>query len=203
MTMTIGIGIRIGKGLTVAAVGWPVASLIFLSLNARLLRSDNEPRTMPVLNVALQSIAATWITVKRKEWRVDPIRWDENFSVGVEILNRQHRQIIQLINQLRLDTQDGLRRDSVVDALRRLLQYSRDHFAAEEGLLERHGYPDLDAHRQQHRAFAGRLLDFCACAAAGQEALADDMLLFLSNWWVWHIQCEDMEYRPLLEARRA
>ena len=134
---------------------------------------------------------------------MDPIRWDESFSVGVDILNRQHLQIIKLINQLSLDVKGGPPGECLSEAICQLMVYSKEHFSTEEDLLERHAYPGLEAHRLKHRAFEERVLDFCENAMERKAELVEDMLLFLSNWWVWHIQCEDMEYRPLLEAKRA
>jgi hemerythrin-like metal-binding protein len=80
------------------------------------------------------------------------IEWEDRYSVGIELIDEQHRELASQVNNLCL----GCKKSSQ-DArlffdlnIQPLLRYMRYHFSSEEKLLERIKYPDLAAHSLQH-----------------------------------------------------
>jgi hemerythrin-like metal-binding protein len=71
------------------------------------------------------------------------------------------------------------------------------HFAAEEGFLESIGYPELEAHRLQHRTLLSHLDRVVA-----QPAPSHDLLLASRDAVVDHHHDTDADYMVFLNGRR-
>ena len=84
--------------------------------------------------------------------------WSEAFACGVDLIDRQHRNLVDLINLLRSAI---LRGDTVSSAnsVESLQAYARYHFAYEESWARDRGMPQaaLDQHARRHQAFADRI----------------------------------------------
>jgi hemerythrin len=80
------------------------------------------------------------------------IEWDDRYTVGIELIDEQHRELASQVNNLYLGCQkDGHDAKIFFDlSIQPLMRYIRYHFSSEEKMLERIKYPDLAAHIQQH-----------------------------------------------------
>ncbi|MDR1637628.1 MAG: bacteriohemerythrin [Treponema sp.] len=80
------------------------------------------------------------------------IEWDDRYSVGIELIDEQHRELASQMNNLWLGCQKGGQEEKFFfDVnIQPLLRYMSYHFSSEERMLERIKYPDLAAHVQQH-----------------------------------------------------
>ncbi|MBI4882333.1 MAG: hemerythrin family protein [Planctomycetes bacterium] len=133
---------------------------------------------------------------------MEQIVWDQaSFGVGVAKLDEQHKRIIDATNLLLRDPELSVRSESVSEVLGRLVKYAQEHFKAEEGFLAQHGSPDLAEQKKAHRGYLKAVVGFCSDATAHREAVPQELLGFLRNWWVNHIQKDDMKYRPFLAER--
>lgn len=120
--------------------------------------------------------------------------WKPEYSVGDEHLDDQHRGLIDLIDML----DDESRMAEVLD---RLDRYVDEHFRDEEAMLERAGYPDLQAHKQQHRAFEEWL---SVSRRAYREPdissiLCESIRAYLKSWLVNHIMVSDKDYAAWID----
>lgn len=125
------------------------------------------------------------------------IEWQDDMSVGVPVLDDDHKVLINLLNEYvdALENEEGL---FVTDTIFRALgNYIDTHFRREEDIMERAGYDDLVAHKEVHRRMEEQfstlrdrfLLD---PSDAAQERLKD----FLHDWLTDHILKTDMAYKP-------
>ena len=125
--------------------------------------------------------------------------WTEAYSVGVEILDRQHQQLLDLCEQAArcLDTPDAEGLGSVLEQMR---EYAQQHFSTEEAMLEAYNYPDLAAQRREHSEYMMALADVLLGEA---DAAVDARRVhrFLRQWWVDHILASDMGYKDWLAER--
>jgi hemerythrin-like metal-binding protein len=80
------------------------------------------------------------------------IEWDDRYSVGIELIDEQHRELTSKVNKLCLGChKGGQEAKNFFDLnIQPLLRYMRYHFSSEEKMLERIKYPDLAAHARQH-----------------------------------------------------
>jgi hemerythrin len=85
------------------------------------------------------------------------IIWSGDYSVGVDVLDADHIIVASLINHIDDAKQSGSDESAVGRVLKVLVDHAYGHFAREEALLEEHGYPHLERHRQEHRLLEDQL----------------------------------------------
>lgn len=121
------------------------------------------------------------------------IEWTPAMSVGHDVLDQQHRVLLDLVNDLDTAGQQGRGQAAVAGLLEDLLHYTSVHFAAEEAVLVEHGYERLAQHQAQHRELVTSLVGFRRDLAAGRAFLAD-FRIFLASWLEGHIMGDDRDY---------
>ncbi len=139
-------------------------------------------------------------------------RIDPKYSIGIPEMDAQHARWIQLIEKFRSVGSGHLREQSVINAaahaLEQLLNYTKSHFASEEGFITAHHYPDVDAHKTRHRELeteVAKLLDEIRAHSSSRTPLK--LNLFATVWLLEHIMGEDDKYarfilnKPPLLAR--
>lgn len=156
--------------------------------------------TSPALWLALAAAAAIPLLVRRDGCQ-DFIAWRDDFGVGFAPIDRDHRKLLALINNL-LATQH-CESGSVLErqALDELLDYTEYHFQREEDLMTRHGYPDYAAHKAQHDHMRQQVkLHLERYRDQGRAALAP-LANHLKVWLLQHIAGTDRRLAPFLAER--
>ncbi|HEY1931207.1 MAG TPA: bacteriohemerythrin [Acetobacteraceae bacterium] len=129
------------------------------------------------------------------------LTWTEKLSVGVTALDDDHKRLVAMINELFDSMQAGQGREVLGRILDGLVQYTKMHFAREESFFAKTSYAAAAAHKQEHDALTRQVLDVQRKYAAGaQAALTLEILQFLKNWLIQHIQGSDQKYRMHLNA---
>lgn len=128
------------------------------------------------------------------------MNWSERLSVGVKSLDDQHIALVEMVNDLHTAMLKGQARAIAGDLLKKLANYTVEHFAYEEKLMAATAYSDLDAHKGQHEALTKQVVDYIARFEKGDITLSVQLLNFLSDWLVKHIQGEDQKYGPWLTS---
>ena len=129
------------------------------------------------------------------------ISWTDDLSVGVGIIDEQHKGLVDLINELNAAMRQR-RSDSVlVGVLERLKQYTVKHFATEEEFFDKFGYPDSAAHKKAHHELVQKVLDFEAELKSGRAKVTMEIMRFLKDWLVGHIMGTDKRYGPFLNSK--
>lgn len=79
--------------------------------------------------------------------------FSENLVTGNELIDSQHKELIDRINKLldSCDAENG--KVTAVNTLDYLADYTDFHFGAEEELQKEIAYPDYDKHKVQHENF--------------------------------------------------
>ena len=132
---------------------------------------------------------------------MEKIIWKREYSVGVERLDRQHQVIIKVINTLIAKPRVFFRSATIAEALSELTSYVSEHFLLEEQLLEEIGYPNLIDHARYHTEYSERIANFCLKTVEKNTNVPEELLSFLSEWWIAHILHEDMKYRSFFEEK--
>lgn len=122
-------------------------------------------------------------------------------SVGVAILDEDHKRIMNLINKLYAAMQEGGGKEALDDIFHDLLVYISLHFEAEEGLFEQTHYPGADEQKAQHSAMKARVVEEKKKYDLNEKGvLPIEMLLFLKDWWLDHIMNLDRKYATHLKT---
>ncbi|WP_051445272.1 bacteriohemerythrin [Desulfocurvus vexinensis] len=131
-----------------------------------------------------------------------PIQWsDAAMSVGVTEIDEQHKILVAMINDLNEAMRTGRGKDALEDMIRGLKDYAAFHFGHEEKLMASHDFPGLLAHKARHRDFVKQVVDFEKGFASGKAALTMEVMQFLKDWLVEHIQGTDRGYTKHLNDR--
>lgn len=129
------------------------------------------------------------------------LEWREQLSVGNDVIDADHKYLIEIINQAEhgFATHD---REKLRDALDRLAQYSKTHFDAEEKIAGAAGFTDVDRLHESHVALLADLnrlkQEF---AGDWTPALVEHFTALLRAWLIDHVIKEDLRARPFLTKR--
>lgn len=126
------------------------------------------------------------------------LTWRNDLNTGIEVIDAQHRQIVEMINQL--DETQGQDRAAVGVVIEALVDYTVSHFAFEESLMEDAGYQFSRAHKRIHDLFIKRVSDYRGRYAAGED-VAEELQELLSRWLFSHIKEEDASYVGAVRAQ--
>jgi hemerythrin len=123
-----------------------------------------------------------------------------NLNVGVRILDRDHRQMAEVIHELKAATQPDRDQSLTGLLLHKLAFFTRNHFAIEEEMMQTTRFPGMAAHRLNHRYLMGKLGMLIARHDRRELPLASSSLSFLHEWHINHVHSDDMHYGLWLNA---
>jgi len=129
------------------------------------------------------------------------IEWNTGLSVKVEQLDEQHRELVDIINELHNSMKAGTGRDLLRTTLDRLVSYTSNHFLAEEQLMAIHAYPDAAEHKYAHESLMSQVVELQHMFKSGKTILTLDILLFLRDWLTGHIQVVDKKFGAFLNLK--
>ncbi|HEY0832634.1 MAG TPA: bacteriohemerythrin [Azospirillum sp.] len=125
------------------------------------------------------------------------VAWDDKMSVGVGVLDEDHRLLLDMFNSLLQAGVSRRNKEALSALLTRLGEYTDVHFSREEAYMERCAYPDLEAHKAAHRYFVDEVDKLRHDFDGGNETmLRIDLILLLKDWLIEHIQSTDKQYTP-------
>jgi hemerythrin len=126
--------------------------------------------------------------------------WKPEYSVSVSRFDAEHKRLFSLADNLHRAMREGRGRQVLGTMLNDLVSYTRTHFAAEEDLLGRSGYPDLREHRDEHQILLKRVDEFLRDFEAGNVQISIGLMEFLQDWIAKHILNTDKGYSDYLNA---
>lgn len=124
------------------------------------------------------------------------LTWNESLNLGIDIIDKQHREIFETINKLTASFDEGQEQESVYEVLEFIEVYVHKHFATEEFYLKKYDYHDAQTHIKTHQAFSDKLAEYKAhYKRAGLTRMAAmEMNDILIQWWNNHILKTDYSY---------
>ena len=121
-------------------------------------------------------------------------QWTTALSVGDDAIDDDHKDLFKLVHEFEVA---DLTDHSVSEALSHLEHYAEGHFAREEEHMRKMGYPDLEAHIQEHKMFV-EWVDTVRHAYARSPAsiyyVGEQVNAFLNRWLTDHIMNVDKRY---------
>lgn len=126
---------------------------------------------------------------------VNFVTWDESYAVGIELVDKQHKHLINLTNQLYnacLGDKAELE-DTFKDVMKELVDYVMVHFKDEEKIMAQINYPDIKEHKQKHELFIKEILSSVSAYSSGKQFVPNAFVRFLRDWLFNHILLTDKE----------
>lgn len=131
-------------------------------------------------------------------------KWTPALAVGVPAIDQQHQELFDQVGKLL-----GAMKDGDAAEVGRLMDflgsYVVEHFRMEEGLMQRHGYPDYALHKAAHQRFIhdyGELRKKFEAKGA-MSFVTIQVKTWLVDWLVAHVQGTDMALGRWLQKGRA
>jgi len=127
--------------------------------------------------------------------------WKPEYSVNVPELDQQHQWLFQIVQDLERAIAGGHGQAEVERILSNLVQYTMYHFATEEELLQKHGFPGVNEHRIEHNQMTMKISRLQDQHRDGKADAAETLLVFLQSWLKQHILESDKQYSEFFRSR--
>lgn len=141
------------------------------------------------------------------------MEWESRFSMNIPSIDKQHKKLVEMINQLHEVLQPNTEKDvlkAMVDDLSKqasvingLMNYVVTHFKYEEECLRKHNYPyrKYEKHKKQHEYFTAKVRVYRSHFDKGTAVDANEMMDYLKDWLRKHILKTDKKYVRFLEDK--
>ena len=126
----------------------------------------------------------------------DLIQWSNTFSVGITIIDEQHKDLIKLTNDMfnHCVGDDAAERDYFKEVIQKAVDYVKIHFSTEEKIMIKTKYPGYYEHKKQHEAFIISILENIKSYEEGKKLTLVGFTRFLKDWILSHIAYTDKLY---------
>ncbi|MDR1248507.1 MAG: bacteriohemerythrin [Treponema sp.] len=134
------------------------------------------------------------------------VEWDDRYSVGIPLIDGQHKELIRLTNELYKSCLAGgeAAGASFITAVKGTVDYVNYHFRMEEKLLQTVKYPEFAEHKKQHEEFVKQILEEAQSFEEGKKFVPNVFVRYLRDWILSHIAVMDKKYAAyILEMKKA
>ena len=115
-------------------------------------------------------------------------------SVGVRLLDLDHRELATTINDLQTAVLQNQDRSLTGPLLVKLTNFSLTHFSLEEGMMSATKYPGMEAHQVHHQQMMEQLGALVLLCKESGAALDGQALNFLTEWHALHLENHDLRF---------
>ncbi len=121
--------------------------------------------------------------------------WNESLKIGVPLIDNQHKGLFEAMDALYAACSAGKGRAEVVNTIEYLKEYTIKHFADEQELQRKSGYPKCAEHKKLHDDFIVQVLAIKKDIADNGPTILSVSKLnsLLSGWLINHIKYVDTE----------
>ena len=135
---------------------------------------------------------------------MESFHWDKHFETGLVEVDRQHHQLVELINRFgNLIAQlDGVTVSDIEIVFKELAEYAKYHFKEEEEMMTSVGLDTrhVTHHSQLHANFLQELIRMRSGVSPQKPNAAQPLLKFLTYWLAFHILGTDQSMARQVRA---
>lgn len=132
------------------------------------------------------------------------LKWDKSYSVNVEIIDTEHKKIIEMANEyytVYMATKSkGVKKAALGELLDRLVEYSMFHLAHEEEYFDKFEYEKALEHKEKHKDFRKTVFGMRERFDNSEEVYSMEVTTFIKEWLLKHIVAEDRKYTECFRA---
>lgn len=162
----------------------------FKRVDIALYQAKDQGRNKVILNDDISESNFTYVR----------INWDRRWESGHEIIDQQHRELLEVSNHL---LERFLSKDQSVptlESLDGLCQLIIAHFDDEENYQKTLGYPNHETHSEKHRLLTNRVMMFREKFESG-EVLPSTFFTFIIDEVIMnHLLTEDVKFYPYITS---
>ncbi len=130
------------------------------------------------------------------------LKWNNNYSVGVEEIDKQHKNLftiinntVEIISNLSKNSDKGEGERQLNEIITSLLEYKKIHFETEEKYFKEFNFEGAQDHIAKHQEFSNKLTKLKEEAGGDIIAFSFIIVDFLEDWLVDHLMTLDQEYK--------
>lgn len=126
------------------------------------------------------------------------LQWKDNYSVGIEAVDHEHKELIDLINQLYAELMAKGDPITASAFFGDLIKGISAHFALEERFMRERGYDQLSQHKADHERLLDEILNIMDDFDRDEVANREELAARLDAWFSRHFETHDARLHKAL-----
>ncbi|MDR1444789.1 MAG: hemerythrin domain-containing protein [Treponema sp.] len=124
------------------------------------------------------------------------IQLDNYYSVGIESIDEQHKQLISMCNNLYLNSckRDEISKNFFNQSISSLADFLKYHLFVEEQLLSRVAFPEFHSHKEEHSKAVEFINRYLAYLGTDEESQLKKEIPVIREYILKHITVSDRKY---------
>jgi hemerythrin len=126
----------------------------------------------------------------------DLIKWSSTYSVGIQLVDDQHKGLINLVNDMfnHVIGDEVVEKEYFRSVIKEAVNYVKVHFATEEKIMIATKFPGYSEHKKAHDIFVMKVVENINNFEAGKKLTLMQFTRFLKDWILTHIAIMDKLY---------
>jgi hemerythrin len=132
------------------------------------------------------------------------IRWRQDLEIGIDVIDSQHKALVESMNNLLEACAAGRAREEVGKTLDFLSDYVVTHFNYEQEYQKKHGYPRYEEHLKLHRFFLQEVQEL-RNTFEKEGATLHFTVSFnkkIVDWFINHIGKADRDFAAYIKSKK-
>jgi len=126
------------------------------------------------------------------------VEWRDEFKIGIEEVDFEHQELIELINELYAETKKENSAMAVMECLEEIFAKISAHFALEEKVMRDLQYDQYEDHKEDHELLLDSIMDIMDDYAAETRLDEEEFADRLNDWFVRHFSTKDARMHRFL-----
>jgi hemerythrin len=128
--------------------------------------------------------------------KTELISWSGTFSVGVKLIDEQHKELLRLTNDLfnHCVGNEESERAYFREVIGKAVDYAKVHFSTEEKIMLATKFEGYWEHKREHDAFVLNVVDQIRAFNEGKPFTLFAFTKYLKNWILTHVAVSDKHY---------
>jgi hemerythrin len=124
------------------------------------------------------------------------VKWSSTFSVGVKLIDDQHKELLSLTNDLfnHCIGDEASEQKYFKKIIGRAVNYVKVHFATEEKIMLATKFKGYWNHKMEHDAFVLYVVEQIKMFESGKHFTLLAFTRYLKEWILTHIAVSDKQY---------
>lgn len=127
------------------------------------------------------------------------IEWKDSYSIGVPDVDHEHKEMIQIINELFTHIAGDDSHATTLYFLGEIYAKIASHFALEEKIMHEKKYDEFLDHKEDHDHLLDKILDIMDEYEQSENIDNEVFAEKLNNWFGEHFRTKDARLHKFLE----
>jgi len=136
-------------------------------------------------------------------------KWnDEKMNIGVDIIDKQHKELLKIINQLSTSINMSSQKDDILVIIDELIDYANFHFKTEEKIFDEFANENTKEHKKEHDLFREKFFKIKdkinndkLYKISSTILIADEIFAYMLDWFLHHILESDKKLIQKLKEK--